>query len=113
MNPLDELLIYRIREALSNQPVVEEKRMFQGLCFMVNNKMCVCINPRELLCRIGKEQAAKEVEKGNCHQMMNNGRLMKDFVFVSLEKIQTLEGLDYWLDLALQFNPMAKVSKKK
>ena len=62
MNQLDELLIYRIREALSSQLVVEEKRMFQGLCFMVNNKMCVCINPRELLCRIGKEQATKEVK---------------------------------------------------
>lgn len=113
MNQLDELLIYRIRKALSNQQVVEEKRMFQGLCFMVDNKMCVCINPREMLCRIGKEQAIKELEKGTCHQMINNGRLMKDFVFVSLEKVESLQGLDYWLNLALQFNPIAKASKKK
>lgn len=112
MNNLDESLINRVREALSEQEMVEEKKMFQGVCFMVNNKMCVCINPHQLLCRIGKEQAAKEMEKGHCHQMMNNGRLMKDFVFVEKESVQTSKELDYWINLALQFNPIAKSSKK-
>jgi hypothetical protein len=31
---------------------VEEKKMFGGMCFMVNGKMCICIR-NEILCRIG------------------------------------------------------------
>jgi hypothetical protein len=37
----DERVANRIREALANQPLVEEKILFQGLAFMVDDKMCI------------------------------------------------------------------------
>lgn len=37
----DEKLANRIRGALSHLPAVEEKKMFGGLAFMVDNKMCI------------------------------------------------------------------------
>ena len=36
-----EKMAARIREALAGQKNIEEKKMFGGLCFMVNNKMCI------------------------------------------------------------------------
>jgi hypothetical protein len=41
----DQKLADRVREALIVQKDVdlEEKTMFQGMCFMVNGKMCVCV----------------------------------------------------------------------
>jgi TfoX/Sxy family transcriptional regulator of competence genes len=108
----DELLTNRVREALSEQPVVNEVKMFQGICFMVDDKMCICIRDQGLLCRIGKEQAAIELEKDNCRQMMHGNRVMKDFVYVDMENLQTNKDFDHWIKLALLFNKLARSSKK-
>ncbi len=106
-------IIQRIRNALSKQPLpVEEKFMFQSLCFMVDNKMCICTKPDHLLCRIGKDQVSLEIEKGNGRTMMMKDRPMKDFIFVDHESIQTGSDLNYWIKLCLRFNPVAKSSKK-
>lgn len=42
--PANEDLTNKIREALFSKGLadVEEKKMFNGICFMVNGKMCVC-----------------------------------------------------------------------
>ena len=38
----NEQLADRVREIISRTPAeTEEKKMFGGLCFMVNDKMCV------------------------------------------------------------------------
>jgi TfoX/Sxy family transcriptional regulator of competence genes len=108
----DEILTNRVREALSRQPIVDEVKMFQGVCFMVDDKMCICIRDQDLLCRIGKEQAAIELEKDNCRQMMHGNRVMKDFVYVDMENLQTNQDFDHWIKLSLQFNKVAKASKK-
>jgi hypothetical protein len=109
-----EQVISRIRLALSKQRLpVEEKSMFQSLCFMVDDKMCICTKPDHLLCRIGKDQVALEIEKGTGRPVILKGRPMKDFIFVDHEFIQTAEDLYYWIRLCLQFNPLAKSSKKK
>jgi TfoX/Sxy family transcriptional regulator of competence genes len=109
----DELLTNRVREALSELPVVEEVKMFQGICFMVDDKMCVCIRDKGLLCRIGRERAAIELEKDNCRQMVMGSRVMKDFVYVDMENLQAAGTFDYWIHISLQFNKEARVSKKR
>jgi len=101
-----------IREALSHLPKVEEKRMFGGTCFMVDDKMCICISKDHLLCRIGEECAQVELEKDTCRQMINAGRVMKDYVYVDFEQIYSLKELNYWLGLALEYNPLARSSRK-
>lgn len=87
--------------------------MFQGVCFLVDDKMCVCVSEHSLLCRIGQKQANLELEKGNCTQMMNNGRVMKDSVYVDEMEVATSEELKYWIALCIAFNTLAKSSKKK
>nr|MBB6150888.1 TfoX/Sxy family transcriptional regulator of competence genes [Mucilaginibacter sp. SP1R1] len=109
----DELLVNRLREALSEQPVVEEVSMFQGICFMVNDKMCICVRDQGLLCRIGQQQAAIELEKGNCRQMVHGSRVMKDFVYVDMDELRTSREFNHWINLSLQFNTIAKASKKR
>ena len=109
----DELIADRIRELLMDQKKVEEKAMFSGLCFMVDEKMCICVNQQDLLCRIGAEQMEQELEKGACRQMTMNGRASKDFAYVDLIEIREQKSLSYWVDLCLRYNPIAKASKKK
>ncbi|QEC55492.1 TfoX/Sxy family protein [Flavisolibacter ginsenosidimutans] len=40
---INENFTVRVREALSSQPKVEEKKMFCGILFMVNDKMCISV----------------------------------------------------------------------
>jgi TfoX/Sxy family transcriptional regulator of competence genes len=108
----DENLAQRVREILADLPVVEEKKMFSGICLMVNDKMCVCVREHDLLCRIGEQQASVELEKGTCMQMIHGGRLMKDYVFVDVLELRNPEDLQYWINLSLAFNGKAKSSKR-
>jgi TfoX/Sxy family transcriptional regulator of competence genes len=108
----DEQLANQIRESLSDREDVTEKEMFSGICFMVDHNMCVCVSGNELLCRIGSEKVQVELEKGNCRNIMNNGRVMKDYVYVEDIALGNLKKLNYWVDLCLEFNPIAKSSKK-
>ena len=48
--------------------------------------------------------------------MIHGKRTMKGFVFVSEEVLDKKEDLDYWVNLALEYNkiaPKTKKSKKK
>ena len=110
---VNEQVANQVREMLVNEAEVEEKTMFSGHCFLGNGKMCVCVNQEELLCRIGHDRVVEELEKGTCREMLMNGRASKDFVYVALADINGRKQLAYWIDLCLQFNPLAKAAKKK
>lgn len=109
----DEKLANRIREALVNQPDVEEKKMFRGICFMVNGKMCLCASGDEMLCRIGPDLFELSLETNGVHGMIRNGKPLKDFVFVGKDAMRTQKEFDYWVNAALSFNPRAKATKSK
>lgn len=110
---VNEKLINRIREALGDIKRVEEKKMFSGICFMVNGKMCVCVGKDEMMCRIGPDHLDEALEREGCRQMIHNGRIMKGFVFVNEEVIKSQKDFNYWIDLSLAFNKKAKASKPK
>jgi TfoX/Sxy family transcriptional regulator of competence genes len=110
----NEKLADRVREiiALSHKNV-EEKKMFGGLCFMVNDKMCVGVETSRLMVRLDPDKFDEVMEKEGCSPMDFTGRVMKGFVFVDIEALNTKKKLEYWIDLALEYNKVAKASKKK
>ncbi|MDX1940204.1 MAG: TfoX/Sxy family protein [Saprospiraceae bacterium] len=109
----NESLAQRVRDALISQPNVEEKKMMGGLTFMVNDKMCVGILKDDLMARIDPAMQEIALQKPGCREMDFTGRPMKGFVFIGLEGTTNDTDLDYWLQLALDFNSRAKASKKK
>ncbi|HXB95720.1 MAG TPA: TfoX/Sxy family protein [Puia sp.] len=108
----NQQLADRIREALAHLPQVEEKRMFNGICFMVNGKMCLCVRLDEMLCRVGPLKYGETLEMSHCRPMIHNGRTMTGFVFVSAEGLRKKKDFEYWVNLALEFNKDAKAAKK-
>jgi TfoX/Sxy family transcriptional regulator of competence genes len=111
--PYSERLADIIREAFADLPDVEEKKMFRGVCFMVDGKMCICISGNELMCRVGPELYEEALEKNGTHTMTNNGRTMKGYVFVGEDVLQKKSDFDYWINNSLAFNKFAKASKHK
>jgi TfoX/Sxy family transcriptional regulator of competence genes len=92
---------------------VTEKAMFGGLCFMVNDKMCVGVEKERLMLRIDPAKYDEALEKEGCMPMDFTGRVMKGFVFVDAAVLTTRKKLNYWIQLALAYNKVAKASKKK
>ncbi len=108
----NEKLADRIRAALAHLPTVEEKKMFRGLTFMVNGKMCVSVSGDELMCRFDPALQETVVEKKGFRIMIMKGRLYKGFGYISEAGIESKKDLDYWVGLSLDFNKRAKASKK-
>ena len=109
----NEKLADRIRERLVDLPQVEEKEMMGGLTFMVNHKMCVGIIKDELMCRIDPALHDTVVEKHGCRTMDFTKRPMRGYILIEETGMRTPEEFEYWINLALEFNPRAKSSKKK
>jgi TfoX/Sxy family transcriptional regulator of competence genes len=110
----NEKLADRIREMIAvSHKKVEEKRMFGGLCFMVNDKMCVGVEKERLMVRIDPAKYDEVMEKEGCKPMDFTGKVMKGFVFVDIDALNTKKKLEFWMDLALEYNKTAKASKKK
>ena len=109
----NEKLTTRVREALIDVPNIEEKKMFRGITFMVNEKMCITAGDHEIMCRIDPALHEVCVEKRGCRSMIMKGREYKGYVYISDEVLKTKKDFDYWIGLALDFNKQAKASKKK
>lgn len=109
----NEALADRIREKLATLPNVIEKKMMGGLTFMVNEKMCVGIMKDELMCRIDPDLHDELVEKLGCSTMQFTNKPMIGYVVIEDVGMRSEKYFDYWIGLALAFNPMAKSSKRK
>ena len=109
----NEILSNRIREALSGFENVTEKYMFGGMCYMVNDKMCMGVMGDEIMCRVGEENYETASGKQGCRAMLMGGKPMKGYLLVDEDGIKTNAEFQYWVDLCLDFNPKAKAAKKK
>ena len=110
----NEKLADRVREIIAlTHDKVEEKKMFGGLCFMVNDKMCVGIEKERMMVRLDPLVYEEALEKEGCTPMDFTGKVMKGYVFVDAAVLNTNKKLDYWVQLALDFNKKARPSKKK
>lgn len=109
----NEALANRIRESLCDFPNIEEMEMMGGLAFMLNDKMCVGVFRGNLMCRINPEMNEVVVEKTGCTTMVLGKRPMLGYVLIEEEGRRTKKDFDYWINLCLEFNPLAKSSRKK
>jgi len=87
--------------------------MMGGLCYLVDGKMTVGIVKNQLMARIDPDIYQEALQRKGAKEMDFTGRPMKGYVFVSPEGMDLDEDLDYWIRLAIEFNPKAKASKKK
>jgi TfoX/Sxy family transcriptional regulator of competence genes len=87
--------------------------MMGGLCFLVNGKMCAGVVRNLLMARIDPEKTQEAFARKGCREMDFTHRPMKGFIFVEPEGIDRDTDLQYFMELAMEFNPRAKASKKR
>jgi hypothetical protein len=109
----NEFLADRVRIILNGKiQHYMEKKMMGGITFMVDNKMCLGIVKDDLMARIDPTFQEKALTLNGCREMDFTHRPMKGFVFINLEGTDLDKDLEFWIDRALEYNPLAKASKK-
>ena len=110
----NEHLASRIECILEEKKVnFHSKKMMGGLTFMVDDKMCLGIVKDDLMARVGIENYEIALTKDGAKPMNFTGRTMKGYIFVSPDGIDFEEDLENWIQMALDFNPLVKASKKR
>src|SRR2546425_3622490 len=99
-----EALVERVRAALAHTPRVAEKRMFGGITFMVNGKMCISAGHQRLMCRIDPELHETAIARRGVRTVRMKGRAYRGFVYVREEAVASRRDLHYWVRLCLGFN---------
>ncbi|MBI1224583.1 MAG: RNA methyltransferase [Bacteroidetes bacterium] len=105
----------RIADALTAKGIVyEEKKMFGGICFLVNDKILAGANrDNKLLTRIDPEEETELLTREGTSMMVHGNRPMSGFMYVEEAAYESDADLDFWLEKCLAYNPKAKSSKKK
>ncbi|MFT6808338.1 MAG: hypothetical protein ACJA01_001562 [Saprospiraceae bacterium] len=65
------------------------------------------------MARIGLEAYEQHFDSESCSPMDFTGRPMKGYIFVTSEGIDLDEDLEHWIQLCLDFNPLANACKKR
>ena len=76
----NEKLTNRLRAALAQLPAVEEKKMFRGITFMVDGKMCISVGDNEIMCRIDPSLHEESIKRNGCRALIMKQREYKGYV---------------------------------
>ncbi|MDC1508412.1 RNA methyltransferase [Saprospiraceae bacterium] len=94
-------------------------KMVSGLLFKMDEKMLCGIHLDKkhgdtlLMARIGEDVYEDELKKAETLPMNFTGRPMRRYIFVTTDGLDMEDDLKYWLQLCIDFNPLAKASPKK
>lgn len=112
----DEKLAMRVRQALGPRADVVEKKMFGGLCFMVNGSMCCGLTQTDMMVRVGPEQYEDALAEPHARPMDFTGRPLKGMVYVAPSGLRTQSALAKWVGRGVAFVstlPAAKPRRRK
>lgn len=103
-------LANRVREYLARVPdlEIEEKKMFGGLAFLINGKMCVNVSRDNLMCRFNPDRLDELAEKEGFVQMVMKSKTYKNYCYVEPQVIKTDKALAYWIEVCLDYNKQIK-----
>ncbi len=82
---------------------MSERKMFGGLCFMLDGNMCFGIVGSELMVRVGPASYEQMLAQPHAREMDFTGRSMKGMVYVGEAGISEDDDLDAWLARGVSF----------
>lgn len=100
----NEQLSQRIREALIHLDNVQEKKMFRGITFMVNGKMCFSSGDQRLMCRVDPAIHDELVLNQTCEVMTMKNKECRGYFYIHEEDLKSEQVFHFWIKLALDFN---------
>lgn len=106
--PYDEGVAELVRTAVANVPIeptewLSERKMFGGICILVNGKMLVGVSGSRLIIRLGDEQAEEALNLPYVQLMDFTGRPLKNFLYVDAAGLTSEEEYAVWVERSLEY----------
>jgi len=99
----DDGLAQMLRDDLAEIDAITEKKMFGGLCFLLNGNMLCGVHSKGTMFRVGKEHETKARAIDGAGPMQFTGRKMGGMIDVTEEATADDTRRGEWLRLALDF----------
>jgi len=98
-----EALADRIRVALAGTKKIVEKKMFGGIAFMINDKMCVGVHKDDLILRCEPDMTDELIVKKGARPFDLSGKPMKGWLLVESGGCKTDKQLIAWIKEGVEF----------
>ena len=101
--PYNEDIETRIQKFVSRWPDTRHKKMFGGVCYLLNGNMFCGVYQDFLILRLGSDQAGKAIQLPAVRPFDITGKPMKGWVMVAQDGFQSDNDLKIWLLQAREF----------
>ena len=101
--PYDEILADRVEALLKSKRSVTKRKMFGGLCFMVNGNMACGVERNKLVVRVGPGNYENFLKQEYVRKMDFTGKPLKGFIYVMPGGLRRTDSLQKWVDKGIQF----------
>lgn len=99
----DGALAERVREALTGNSGVVERKMFGGLAFLIEGNMCCGIVGQDLMVRVGPDAYTEALDHPHAREMDFTGRPLTGFVFVEPGGLVSDSDFRAWVEQGVRF----------
>jgi TfoX/Sxy family transcriptional regulator of competence genes len=101
--PYDEKLARRMQDIIGDLKNYGQKKMFGGICYLINGNMFCGVYKQLLILRLGEENAEKALRMPFVKPFDITGKPMKGWVMVEQNGLPTENDLRTWLFKAKEF----------
>ncbi len=99
----DPILADRIRQYFARNRNFTEKKMFGGICFLLDGNMCCGVLGDELIIRVKPEEGEAILREKHTRVFDFSGRPSKNMMFVGPGALQKDADLERWLQITLKY----------
>lgn len=101
--PYNEKLDSRIKKMVTRWKNTTQKKMFGGVCHLINGNMFCGVHKDSLILRLGEKTARDAMDAGNAREFDITGKPMKGWVMVAEREYRSDTDLRAWLEKAKKF----------
>ena len=101
--PYNEEIEKRIQKTISGWQNTEAKKMFGGVCHLLNGNMFCGVYKDYLILRLGENVSKEALEMASVKPFDITGKPMKGWVMVAGDGIESDDALENWLNKAKKF----------
>lgn len=99
----DAALINRIRPIIRRRKGFSEKKMFGGVCFMINGNMCTGSWKGSLIVRLDRDEHEQTQSHPDAKPMDITGKVMRGWALIEPPGISQDKDLKFWVRRAADF----------
>ena len=101
--PYDDTIDSRIKKAIARWKNTTHKKMFGGVCHLLNGNMFCGVYKEYLILRLGEDAAADALDQDHVRVFDITGKPMRGWVMVDKKGFKSDDILKAWLDKAKAF----------